>query len=82
MSTRLKRLYRKRSSIERTISRLKEHVSLRNHNLRGLRNTIIHVQYCILAMLFIALAAFKMRKLWKARSITCFTGYEIDLGTA
>jgi len=80
--TRLKRLYRKRSSIERTISRLKEHVSLRNHKLRGLRNIVIHVQYCILAMLFIALAALKMRKPWKARSITCFTGYGIDLGTA
>jgi hypothetical protein len=78
---RLKGLYRKRVSIERAISRLKEHVSLRNHRLRGLRNITIHVLYCILAMLFVAMAAMRIREPWKARSITRFTRCGSNLGT-
>jgi len=79
--TRLKRFYRRKSSIERTNSRLKDQINLRNHRLRGLRNIITHVQYCILAMLFVARAAMKIRKPWKARSITYFTAYGLYLGT-
>jgi hypothetical protein len=40
---RLKRLFRKRPSIERANSRLKDLIALRNHRLRGLRNITIHV---------------------------------------
>jgi hypothetical protein len=48
--TRLKRRFRKRSSIERANSRLKGLIGLRVHRLKGLRNITIHVLYCILAM--------------------------------
>jgi len=54
--------------LERAISRLKEHISLRDHKMRGLRNIAIHVLYCILAMLFIVHASMRIGKPRKARS--------------
>jgi transposase len=41
-SERLKRLYRHKASAERAVSRLKMHLNLENHKVRGLRNILIH----------------------------------------
>jgi IS5 family transposase len=66
----LKRLYAHKASAERTISRLKQHLSLENHKVRGLRNILIHALLCITAMLLIALTAIKHGKPDKIRAIT------------
>ena len=60
--SRLKNLYRHRASVERTISRLKQHLNLENHKAKGLRNLAIHVLLCIIAMLLTALTAIKHGK--------------------
>jgi len=54
---RLKRLYRRRSAVERVTSRLKDHFGLRQLRTRGLRNTIIHTLLCIITMLMTALSS-------------------------
>jgi len=54
---RLKRLYRHRSSVERTISRLKTHYGLCQLRTRGLRNVLSHVLLCLLALLMTALSS-------------------------
>lgn len=56
---RLKRLYRRRSAVERVISRLKGHFGLRQPRTRGLRNVLIHTLFCIIAMLLTALSSIK-----------------------
>jgi transposase len=61
-SERLKTLYRHKASAERAISRLKQHLSLENHKVRGLRNILIHALLCIIAMLLLALTAIKHGK--------------------
>jgi hypothetical protein len=66
----LKRLYKKRSAIERVISRLKEQLSLKNHKLRGLINITLHIQLCIIGMLLNAQAAINANKPSKILSIT------------
>ncbi|MGC8999349.1 MAG: transposase, partial [Candidatus Bathyarchaeia archaeon] len=66
----LKRLYAYKASAERTISRLKQHLSLENHKVRGLKNILIHALICIIAMLLIALTAIKHGKPDKIRAIT------------
>lgn len=71
--SRLKSLYKHRASVERTISRLKQHLSLENHKARGLRNITIRVLLCIIAMLLIALAALKLKRTEKIRAITQLT---------
>lgn len=53
---RLKRLYRKRSSVERTVSRLKTYFGLCQLRTRGLRNVFSHVLLCLIAMLMTALS--------------------------
>jgi transposase len=65
-----RRLYRRRVAVERLISRLREHLSLDMHKLRGLKNLTIHVLLCIIAMLLVALAAIHLKQPQKARSIT------------
>ena len=65
-----KRFYRRRASVERTISRLKEQLGLNRHKVRGLRNIAIHVLLCIITMLLVALAALRMKRVDKTRSIT------------
>jgi predicted alpha-1,6-mannanase (GH76 family) len=67
--------------IERANSRLKNQINLKNHKLRGMRNITIHVHYCILAMLFVALAAMRIGKRSKVRSITYFTCYGMNFVT-
>jgi len=73
-SERLKKLYAYKASAERVISRLKQHLSLENHKVRGLRNILTHALLCIIAMLLIALAAIKLGKPEQIRAITSLTG--------
>lgn len=70
--TRLKRLYKKRSAVERVLSRLKEQLSLRNHKVRGLINITLHVQFCLIGMLLTAQAAINSHKPSKIRSIAYY----------
>jgi IS5 family transposase len=65
-----RRLYRWRASVERTISRLKEQLGFNRHKVRGLRNITVHLLLCIITMLLVALAALRMKRIDKARSIT------------
>jgi hypothetical protein len=44
---RLKRLYAHKASAERAISRLKMHLSLENHKVRGLKSILIDALLCI-----------------------------------
>ena len=64
-----RRIYRRRPSIERTNSRLKEQLSLNRHRVRRLRNIVIHVLLCIITMLLVAVAALRLNKPEKTRSI-------------
>ncbi len=52
----LKRLYRRRSSVERTVSRLKTYFGLCQLRTRGLRNVLSHVLLCLIVMLMTALS--------------------------
>jgi len=70
---RLKNLYRHRASVERTISRLKQHLNLESHKARGLRNIAIHVLLCLIAMLLTALTAIKHGKPQQIRAIKRLT---------
>jgi len=65
-----KQSYRSRSSIERVNSRLKEQLCLEKHRARGLRRITIHALICVIAMLLNAVAAFRLKRMEKARSIT------------
>jgi len=67
---RKRRIYRRRTSIERMISRLREQLDLNRHRVRGLRNMAVHVLLCVITMLLIAVAALRLKKPGKARSIT------------
>jgi transposase len=55
---RLKRLYRRRSAVERATSRLKDHFGLRQLRTRGLRNVLVHTFLCLIATLMTALSSF------------------------
>jgi hypothetical protein len=68
----LKRLYTFKASIERVISRLKEHLNLENHGQR-LRNILTHALLCIIGMLLVALTAIKLGKPEQIRAITKLT---------
>ena len=65
-----KRVYRLRSSIERVNSRLKGQLSLERHRVRGLGRITVHALLCMIAMLLNALAALRLNRVDKARSIT------------
>jgi len=67
-----KSLYRKRSSAERVISRLKEELALKDLKVRGLDNVRIHVAFSLIAMLTVALVAFKTGNGNKATSVNSF----------
>jgi transposase len=60
-----------RASVERVNSRL-ELVGLGDLKLRGLRNVMVHVVLCIVAMLLVAVAALRLGRPWKARSVSSF----------
>jgi len=70
---RLRRLYRKRSAIERVVSRLKTYFGLRQLRTRGLRNVSSHVLLCLIALLANALSAIKQGLSHKIRSPIHFT---------
>jgi len=61
-----------RSSIERVNSRLEGQVCLDRHRVRGLRSMAVHVAFCIIAMLLVAVAALRLGVPGKARSIATF----------
>jgi len=69
----LRRLYRKRSAIERVVSRLKTYFGLRQLRTRGLRNVSSHVLLCLIALLANALSAIKQGLPHKIRSPIHFT---------
>jgi hypothetical protein len=60
-----------RASVERVNSRL-DLVGLGGLKLRGLRNVMVHVVLCIVAMLLVAVAALRLGRPWKARSLSSF----------
>jgi IS5 family transposase len=66
--TRLKRLYRKRNSIERVFSRLEE-LGIHKPKVRGIRGVRMHVQLCIITMLLNALASLNAGMPSKIRSL-------------
>jgi IS5 family transposase len=65
---------RARSSIERVNSRLEDLVCLGRHRVRGLRNVTVHVAFCIIAMLLVAVAALRLGMPEKARCLASFGG--------
>jgi len=71
----LRRIYRKRSSVERVVSRLKTYFGLRQLRTRGLRNVLSHVLFCFIALLANALSAIKQGMPHKMRSAIHFTGF-------
>jgi transposase len=64
------RVYRQRAAVERMNSRLKEHLGLNRHRVRGLRNVTLHALLCVIAMLLTALAALQLNEVEKARCVT------------
>ena len=60
-----------RASVERVNSRL-EFVGLECLKLRGLRRVMVHVLLCIIVMLLVAVAAVRLGRPWKARSLASF----------
>jgi transposase len=69
----LRRLYRKRSAVERVVSRLKTYFGLRQLRTRGLRNVLSHVLLCVIALLANALSAIKQGLPHRIRSSIHFT---------
>ena len=65
-----KRLYRLRSSVERVNSRLKEQLCLEKHRVRSIERITVHALICMITMLLNAVAAFRLNRIEKARSIT------------
>jgi len=61
-----------RSSVERVNSRLEGLVGLDRHRVRGLRNIMVHVTLCVIAMLLVAVVARRLGVPEKARSIVTF----------
>lgn len=60
-----------RACVERVNARL-ELVGLDCLKLRGLRNVMVHVLLCILVVLLVAVAALRLGRPWKARSLASF----------
>ena len=60
-----------RASVERVNARLGL-VGLGGLKLRGLRNVAFHVVLCLIALLLVAVAALRLGRPWKARSVLSF----------
>jgi hypothetical protein len=60
-----------RASVERVNSRL-DLVGLGCLKIRGLRNVMVHVVLCVISMLLVAVAALRLGRPWKARSVSSF----------
>jgi len=65
-----KQVYRMRGAAERVNSRQKEQLCLEKHRARGLKRITVHALLCIIAMLLNAVAALRLNRPEKARSIT------------
>jgi hypothetical protein len=65
-----KQIYKMRGVVERLNSRQKEQLCLERHRARGLKRITIHALLGMIAMLLNALAAFRLNRPEKARSIT------------
>jgi hypothetical protein len=65
-----RQIYTQRGAIERVNSRLKEQLCLERHRARGLERITIHALLCIIAMLLNALAALRLNRPEKTRSLT------------
>lgn len=68
-SKKFKRLYKRRTSVERVNSRLKEHLCLDDQHVRGLAKTTVNVGLSLLVMLGGALAMARNKKLDNLRQI-------------
>jgi transposase len=60
-----------RASVERVNSRL-DSVGLGCLKLWGLRNVVVHVLFCVVTVLLVAVAALRLGRPWKARSLSSF----------
>jgi hypothetical protein len=60
-----------RASVERVNSRL-DLVGLGCLKLRGLRSVVVHVLFCVVTVLLVAVAALRLGRHWKARSLSSF----------
>ena len=60
-----------RASVERVNSRL-DLVGLGGLKLRSLKNVAVHVLLCVITMLLVAVAALRLGRPWKARSLASF----------
>ncbi len=47
-------------------------VGLGDLKLRGLKNVAVHVLLCLIVMLIVAVAAVRLGRPWKARSLSSF----------
>jgi transposase len=65
-----RQVYKLRGAVERVNSRQKEQLCLEKHRARGLKRITIHASLCIIAMLLNAVAALRLNRPEKARSIT------------
>jgi transposase, IS5 family len=68
-SKKFKRLYKRRTSVERVNSRLKEHLCLDEQHVRGLAKTTVNVGLSLLVMVGGALAMARNKKLDNLRQI-------------
>jgi transposase len=68
-SKKFKRLYNRRTSVERVNSRLKEHLCLDDQHVRGLAKTTVNVSLSLLVMVGGALAMARNKKLDNLRQI-------------
>ena len=60
-----------RAAVERVNSRL-DSVGLDRLKLWGLRNAVVHVLLCVVMVLLVAVAALRLGRPWKARSLSSF----------
>lgn len=67
-----KQLYKKRGSVERVISRLKEELNLKAVRVRGIDNIEVHVTLSLIAMLTVALVAFKTENGHLSKSVNSY----------
>jgi len=68
-SKKFKRLYKRRTAVERVNSRLKEHLCLDQQHVRGLARTSLNVGLSLLVMVGGALAMAKEKKLANLRQV-------------
>lgn len=67
-----KEIYKKRASVERVISRLKEELNLKAVKVKGIDNVKVDVTLPLIAILTVALAAFKTENEHLAKSVNPF----------